>query len=221
MKIVVFGPDRRVGALRGELVIDLSLAYAKLLKERAERAAAGLAGLGAGAKRSGDVHRGRRAHPGSRADRNRSSVRRHARSVRPEWRNAGAQSRRCASACTAAERLAHRLCRRQFRRPSRGHGGDGAAAGCRRDVNRAGRREDQGSRHLGLLEGGSRDVPARMPRCPIRAGPTGSTTRARSRSCSASMARMSPRGRSQGTGLGRDPAGRLEHPQPARNRRAR
>jgi 2-keto-4-pentenoate hydratase/2-oxohepta-3-ene-1,7-dioic acid hydratase in catechol pathway len=34
MKIVVFGPDRRVGALRGELVVDLPLACAKLLKER-------------------------------------------------------------------------------------------------------------------------------------------------------------------------------------------
>ncbi len=34
MKIVVFGPDQRVGALRGELVADLSLAYAKFLKER-------------------------------------------------------------------------------------------------------------------------------------------------------------------------------------------
>ena len=34
MKIVVFGPDHRVGALRGELVADLSLAYAKFLKER-------------------------------------------------------------------------------------------------------------------------------------------------------------------------------------------
>jgi acylpyruvate hydrolase len=34
MKIVVFGPERRVGALRGELVIDLSLACAKFLKER-------------------------------------------------------------------------------------------------------------------------------------------------------------------------------------------
>ena len=34
MKIVVFGPHKRVGALRGELVVDLSLAFAKLLKER-------------------------------------------------------------------------------------------------------------------------------------------------------------------------------------------
>jgi len=34
MKIVVFGPDRRVGALRGEQVVDLSLACAKLLRER-------------------------------------------------------------------------------------------------------------------------------------------------------------------------------------------
>jgi acylpyruvate hydrolase len=34
MKIVVFGPEQRVGVLRGELVVDLSLAYAKLLKER-------------------------------------------------------------------------------------------------------------------------------------------------------------------------------------------
>jgi acylpyruvate hydrolase len=34
VKIVVFGPDHRVGALRGELVADLSLAYAKFLKER-------------------------------------------------------------------------------------------------------------------------------------------------------------------------------------------
>jgi hypothetical protein len=29
MKIVVFGPEQRVGVLRGELVVDLSLAYAK------------------------------------------------------------------------------------------------------------------------------------------------------------------------------------------------
>src|SRR5215469_8400143 len=36
MRIVVFGPERRVGALRGELVIDLSLACAKFLKERRE-----------------------------------------------------------------------------------------------------------------------------------------------------------------------------------------
>jgi 2-keto-4-pentenoate hydratase/2-oxohepta-3-ene-1,7-dioic acid hydratase in catechol pathway len=34
MKIVVFGPERRVGVLRGNQVIDLSLAYAKYLKER-------------------------------------------------------------------------------------------------------------------------------------------------------------------------------------------
>jgi 2-keto-4-pentenoate hydratase/2-oxohepta-3-ene-1,7-dioic acid hydratase in catechol pathway len=34
MKIVVFGPERRVGALRGDLIVDLSRAYAKLLKER-------------------------------------------------------------------------------------------------------------------------------------------------------------------------------------------
>ena len=34
MKIVVFGPHKRVGALRGELVVDLSLAFAKFLKER-------------------------------------------------------------------------------------------------------------------------------------------------------------------------------------------
>ncbi len=34
MKIVVFGPEQRVGVLRGELVVDLSLACAKFLKER-------------------------------------------------------------------------------------------------------------------------------------------------------------------------------------------
>ncbi len=34
MKIVVFGPEERVGALRGELVVDLTLAYAKFLRER-------------------------------------------------------------------------------------------------------------------------------------------------------------------------------------------
>jgi 2-keto-4-pentenoate hydratase/2-oxohepta-3-ene-1,7-dioic acid hydratase in catechol pathway len=33
VKIVVFGPDKRVGALRGDLVVDLSLACAKWLKE--------------------------------------------------------------------------------------------------------------------------------------------------------------------------------------------
>jgi hypothetical protein len=34
MKIVVFGAGKCVGALRGDQVIDLSLAYAKFLKER-------------------------------------------------------------------------------------------------------------------------------------------------------------------------------------------
>ncbi len=34
MKIVVFGPHRRVGALEGDQVVDLSGAYAKYLKER-------------------------------------------------------------------------------------------------------------------------------------------------------------------------------------------
>ena len=34
MKIVVFGPEKRVGALRREQVVDLSLAYAKYLRER-------------------------------------------------------------------------------------------------------------------------------------------------------------------------------------------
>ena len=34
MKIVVFGPERRVGALRSDQVVDLSLGYAKYLKER-------------------------------------------------------------------------------------------------------------------------------------------------------------------------------------------
>jgi 2-keto-4-pentenoate hydratase/2-oxohepta-3-ene-1,7-dioic acid hydratase in catechol pathway len=34
VKIVVFGPERRVGVLRGDMVIDLSLAFAKFLKER-------------------------------------------------------------------------------------------------------------------------------------------------------------------------------------------
>lgn len=34
MKIVVFGPARRVGAMHGQQIVDLSLAYAKLLKER-------------------------------------------------------------------------------------------------------------------------------------------------------------------------------------------
>jgi len=34
MKIVVFGPDRRVGVLRGDDVVDISRAYAKLVHER-------------------------------------------------------------------------------------------------------------------------------------------------------------------------------------------
>src|SRR5262245_9927030 len=33
MKIVVFGPDRRVGALQGGQVIDLNAAYAKFARE--------------------------------------------------------------------------------------------------------------------------------------------------------------------------------------------
>ena len=34
MKLVVFGPDRRLGYLRGTQVVDLSLAYARFLRER-------------------------------------------------------------------------------------------------------------------------------------------------------------------------------------------
>src|SRR5215469_14619239 len=34
MKIVVFGPFKRTGALHGESVVDLSYAYAKYLQER-------------------------------------------------------------------------------------------------------------------------------------------------------------------------------------------
>ena len=34
MKIVVFGPYKRVGALEGDQVVDLSGAFAKYLKER-------------------------------------------------------------------------------------------------------------------------------------------------------------------------------------------
>ena len=34
MKIVVFGPDKRTGVLHGEDVVDISLAYAKLIHER-------------------------------------------------------------------------------------------------------------------------------------------------------------------------------------------
>jgi hypothetical protein len=34
MKIVVFGPFKRTGALHGESVVDLSHAYSKYLQER-------------------------------------------------------------------------------------------------------------------------------------------------------------------------------------------
>jgi hypothetical protein len=34
MKIVVFGPQRRVGVMRGEHIVDLEGACAKLLRER-------------------------------------------------------------------------------------------------------------------------------------------------------------------------------------------
>src|SRR5262249_25854069 len=44
VKVVVFGPEKRVGIQRGEQIIDLSLAYAKYLKERRnERHPTGLA----------------------------------------------------------------------------------------------------------------------------------------------------------------------------------
>src|SRR5436190_19925154 len=33
MKLVVYGPDRRLGALEGDEVVDLNSAYAKYLKE--------------------------------------------------------------------------------------------------------------------------------------------------------------------------------------------
>src|SRR6516165_7811896 len=36
MKIVVFGPFKRTGALHGESVVDLSYAYAKYLQERTD-----------------------------------------------------------------------------------------------------------------------------------------------------------------------------------------
>src|ERR1700686_3526561 len=47
MKIVVYGPDKRTGVLRDETVVDISLAYAKYLRERqseqqAEQIAQGL-----------------------------------------------------------------------------------------------------------------------------------------------------------------------------------
>ena len=34
MKIVVFGPEKRTGVLRGDEVVDISRAYAKLIGER-------------------------------------------------------------------------------------------------------------------------------------------------------------------------------------------
>src|SRR4051812_26030021 len=39
MKIVVFGPDRRVGALEGDTIVDLNRAFASYLRERGEQAA--------------------------------------------------------------------------------------------------------------------------------------------------------------------------------------
>ena len=37
MKIVVFGPEKRTGALRDGAVVDLSYAYARQLRDRGER----------------------------------------------------------------------------------------------------------------------------------------------------------------------------------------
>jgi hypothetical protein len=40
MKLVVYGPDRRLGALHGEQVVDLNGAHAKYLKETQQRGSA-------------------------------------------------------------------------------------------------------------------------------------------------------------------------------------
>jgi 2-keto-4-pentenoate hydratase/2-oxohepta-3-ene-1,7-dioic acid hydratase in catechol pathway len=60
MKIVVFGPDRRVGAIHdGSLIVGLSLAYAKLLHERdGERHALELASASVPADLSRFIERG-------------------------------------------------------------------------------------------------------------------------------------------------------------------
>src|SRR5262245_26385553 len=60
MKIVVFGPTRRVGAIHdGRLIVDLSLAHAKLLRERdGERHAVDLAAVHVPADLSWFIERG-------------------------------------------------------------------------------------------------------------------------------------------------------------------
>ena len=135
MKIVVFGPDKRVGALRGEEIVDLSLAYAKLLKERqGERQPTLLASalvpsdlamfIEGGARTLehaeaaldhlfGDTHDLLGAN-GETLVHKASEVRLHA---------------------PASERRAHCVRRGKLCRSSRGNGGHGPVAGCRSHVD--------------------------------------------------------------------------------------
>ena len=75
MKIVVFGPEKRVGALHGEHVVDLSLAFTKFVKERQDERQPDTVGCGDGAKRSGAVHRRWRPYPWTCRNSSRSSLR--------------------------------------------------------------------------------------------------------------------------------------------------
>ena len=134
MKIVVFGPQRRVGALRGDYVVDLSGACAKLLRERqnehhptllaAALVPSDLAAFIEGGTRSLEQAEAALAYLSDAAY---------------DQLGVAARGIQRAAARAAAKRIAHRLRGWQFRRPSCGHGRDGPAAGRWRDVDRAGR----------------------------------------------------------------------------------
>ena len=90
MKIVVFGPHKRVGALRGELVVDLSLACAKFLKERQNERHPTLLAAALVPSDLAQVHRWRHARARECPGGTRPSVRRRPRPARRERRDAGA-----------------------------------------------------------------------------------------------------------------------------------
>ena len=136
MKIVVFGPDQRVGALRGELVVDLSLAYAKFLKERQnERHPTRLAAALVPSDLAMFIDGGARTLEHAEAALDHLFGDTHDR-LGANGETLVHKAIRGAPPCAASERLSHCMRRRQFCRPSRGNGSDGAAARCRRHVDR-------------------------------------------------------------------------------------
>ena len=215
MKIVVFGPDRRVGYLRGGQVIDISLAYAKYLREHdgerypygeAERSAPPTSRASSPPARPrsrtprrpsiicSPARRPAMAPPESNSSTTWPTPRftrrsRMARGSPARARISSIMPSRWRSRCAATSPAP----RSRPSRPAPSNGPRGFAASGR--------------------SAATRSIPT--ARSSIRPGRSGSTTRARSRSSSGAKARTFARP-TRAPISGRHAARRLEHPQPGR-----